>query len=160
MIRVLFVCLGNICRSPMAEAIFVHMVQRAGLENEIECDSAGTGDWQIGKPAHPGTMEVLREANIPYSGCARQIAPDDLQNFDYVITMDNENLANVRAMISVENAMHAQIAPLLEYSQLALAGGIAEVPDPYIVGGFDVTFRLIESGCQGLLEEIRRVHSL
>jgi protein-tyrosine phosphatase len=142
----------------MAEAIFADLVQRAGLENEIECDSAGTGDWHIGKPAHHGTMKVLREAGIEYSGCGRQIVPEDLQTFDYVITMDNENLANVRAMIEPDNPPRAQIVPLLEYSQLARAEGISEVPDPYFVGGFDVTFRLVESGCKGLLEEIRRAH--
>lgn len=160
MIRVLFVCLGNICRSPMAEAIFAHLVAGADLENEIECDSAGTGEWHVGAPAHQGTRRVLREAGIHYSGRGRQITPDDLLNFDYVITMDNENLANVRAMISPDNPPRAHIAPLLEYSQPARANRIQEVPDPYIIGGFDISFRLIESGCIGLLEDIRRAHSL
>lgn len=158
MIRVLFVCLGNICRSPMAEAVFAHLVERAGLVNEIECDSAGTGNWHIDAPAHHGTLKILREAGIDYSGRGRQFVPDDLQSFDYIITMDNENLADVRAMTESENPSRAHIAPLLEYSQLARANGIIEVPDPYFVGGFDITFRLVESGCKGLLEEIRRAH--
>lgn len=158
MIRVLFVCLGNICRSPMAEAIFADMVQRTGLENEIECDSAGTGDWQVGNPAHEGTMKTLRKAGISYEGCARQIMPGDLDAFDFIITMDNENLANVRSMISQEKPPRAHIAPILEYSHPARVSGITEVPDPYLVGGFDMTFRLVESGCKGLLEEIQRAH--
>ena len=144
----------------MAEAIFAHLVRRAGLENQIECDSAGTGDWQIGKPAHEGTMKILREVGIDYEGCARQITPADLDHFDYVITMDNENLANVRAIMKSENPPRAHVAPLLEYSQPAKSNGIVEVPDPYLVGGFDITFRLVESGCKGLLDEIRREHSL
>jgi protein-tyrosine phosphatase len=160
MIRVLFVCLGNICRSPMAEAIFAHLVEKAGLQNEIECDSAGTGGWHIGAPAHHGTMQVLREAGIEYSGRGRQITPDDLQNFDYIIAMDNENLAGVRAMINPKYPPRAQITLLLEYSRLARDNYISEVPDPYFVGRFDAAFRLIESGCEGLLEEIRRAYSL
>jgi protein-tyrosine phosphatase len=160
MIRVLFVCLGNICRSPMAEAIFAHLVEKAGLQNEIECDSAGTGGWHIGAPAHHGTMQVLRKAGIAYSGRGRQISANDLDVFDYIITMDNENLANVHAMIKPGKMPRAQIMPLLEYSRLARDNHIREVPDPYLVGGFDITFRLIESGCEGLLEEIRRAHSL
>ena len=156
MIRVLFVCLGNICRSPMAEAVFAHLVNEAGLQNEIEVDSAGTGDWHVGAPAHHGTQEVLREAGIEYSGCGRQITREDLQNFDYIITMDNENLANVRALITGSTPPKARIVPLLEYSREAQAQDMAEVPDPYFVGGFDVTYQLVDSGCRGLLETIRR----
>jgi protein-tyrosine phosphatase len=103
-------------------------------------------------------MKILRDAGIEYSGCARQITPSDLQDFDYVITMDSENEANVRAMAEADNPPRARIAPLLEYSRPAQANKIAEVPDPYLVGGFDITFRLVESGCKGLLEEIRRTH--
>ena len=160
MIRVLFVCLGNICRSPMAEAVFLHLVEKAGLQNQIEVDSAGTGDWFIGAPAHEGTRAILRENDIEFMGCGRQIRVSDFDDFDYIITMDNENLANVRALekqahnFKIHNSK-AHIAPLLEYSTPARGNDIIEVPDPYLVGGFDIVYRLVCSGCSGLLEEIR-----
>lgn len=160
MIHVLFVCLGNICRSPMAEAVFLHLVEKVGLQNQIEVDSAGTGDWFVGAPAHKETRAILRENQIEFTGCGRQIAVSDFDNFDYIITMDNENLANVRALEKQSQNAKAHIAPLLEYSAPAKANGIIEVPDPYLVGGFDVVYRLVDSGCRGLLAAIRNEHEL
>ncbi|HEX8550794.1 MAG TPA: low molecular weight protein-tyrosine-phosphatase [Abditibacteriaceae bacterium] len=153
MIRVLFVCLGNICRSPMAEAVFAHLVRDAGLENQIEIDSAGTGNWHIGARAHHGTLDVLQRNNVPYDGRARQIVSRDLDDFDYVITMDDSNLANVRAL--ADNNSH--VAPLLSF---AAESPTREVPDPYFCGGFDGVYDLVRAGCEGLLTHIRREHSL
>src|SRR2546421_4550256 len=85
MIRVLFVCLGNICRSPMAEAVFLQKVRDAGLEEMIEADSAGTGQWHIGEPAHSGTRKMLASKGVPYDGRARLLRADDLNRFDYVL---------------------------------------------------------------------------
>lgn len=139
----------------MAEAVFIHLVRGAGLENAIKVDSAGTGNWHVGQPAHAGTRHVLREQGIEYSGCGRQLTADDLDNFDYIVTMDNQNLCDVRAMQDADGEHRAQIAPLLSYAPQTK---MAEVPDPYISGGFDVVFRLVHAGCSGLLEEIRREH--
>ncbi len=138
----------------MAEAVFIEMVKHAGLQNQISVDSAGTGDWHVGSPAHHGTRHILREHGVEYTGCARQIVPEDLAEFDYVITMDNQNLTNVRAMQEQCSDPIAQIVPLLEFCPAAKASRLTEVPDPYLVGGFDVTYRLVYSGCRGLLEEV------
>lgn len=160
MIRVLFVCLGNICRSPMAEAVFINLVAKAGLQDQIEVDSAGTGDWFIGAPAHEETRAILRENQIEFTGCGRQIALSDFAAFDYIITMDNQNLANVRRLESQAQNAKAHVAPLLEYSPQAKANSIVEVPDPYLVGGFDIVYRLVDSGCKGLLAAIRAEHEI
>src|SRR5690554_5601609 len=97
MIRVLFVCLGNICRSPMAEAVFRHYVEEAGLSHRIEVDSAGTGDWHIGNPPHQGTRNILRKQQISYDGIkARQVNGEDFTSFDYIIAMDEQNLQDLQ----------------------------------------------------------------
>jgi protein-tyrosine phosphatase len=158
MIRVLFVCMGNICRSPMAEAVFQHMVKEAGLDNQIEADSAGTGDWHIDSAAHPGTLQILRENNIAYDGRARCLRAEDLEDFDYIVTMDDENLRGVQRL--QREASTARVAPLLDYGVQAKQSQIREVPDPYFNGGFETVYQLVQDGCAGLLETIRREHNL
>ena len=153
MIRVLFVCLGNICRSPMAEAVFTHLVNEAGLQKQIVADSAGTGDWHIGQPAHVGTLKMLTRNGIDYQGRARLIAPEDLEDFDYIITMDDSNLKNVRRL----GKGRARVAPLMSF---APETGVAEVPDPYYSGGFERVYELVQEGAAGLLQEIRQEHGL
>lgn len=153
MIRVLFVCLGNICRSPMAEAVFRHQVQAAGLAARIEVDSAGTGNWHIDSAPHPGTLGILAAKGIAYEGQGRQIKREDLNIFDYIITMDDENLHNVRRL----GTGRAKVTPLLDYAPQV---GVREVPDPYFDNGFDVVYYLVQAGTEGLLATIRQEHSL
>jgi protein-tyrosine phosphatase len=152
-VRVLFVCLGNICRSPMAEAVFNHLVREAGLAGSIEADSAGTGDWHVGQPAHHGTRSILQQNNISYDGRGRQIARIDLDEFDYIVTMDNENLSDVQRL----GTGRAKIAPLLSYAQNST---VLEVPDPYHSGGFEGVYQMVQAGAAGLLDTIRKEHRL
>jgi len=160
-IKVLFVCLGNICRSPMAEAVFADLVKKAGLCDHFEIDSAGTGNWHIDSSAHPGTLGILEENGISYEGVGRQIENDDLQNFDFIITMDDENLSSVLKMQKTAKKGRAQIVPLLNFApEIVASSGVCQVPDPYFAGGFDVVFYLVSEGCKGLLRHIRNEYAI
>ncbi|MDI3327925.1 MAG: low molecular weight protein-tyrosine-phosphatase [Alicyclobacillaceae bacterium] len=157
MIRVLFVCLGNICRSPMAEAVFRKMVEDEGLSGKISVDSAGLGGWHVGEPPHRGTRRVLEGRGIRYDGItARQIARGDLERFDYIVAMDEDNLAGLRRL-DPQGAHRHKISLLLDY---APESDVREVPDPYFTGRFEEVYRLVEAGCRGLLEHIRHEHRL
>jgi len=153
MVRVLFVCLGNICRSPMAEAVFMHKVREAGLAAEIEADSAGTGDWHIGRPPHPGTQEILEQNSIDYIHQGRQITSADLEIFDYILAMDNTNLRDIQSLGKSE----AVVRRFLEY---APKSRVRDVPDPYLTGGFAGVFKLVNEASNGLLAAIRAKHRL
>ncbi|MCA9996950.1 MAG: low molecular weight phosphotyrosine protein phosphatase, partial [Anaerolineales bacterium] len=107
MITVLFVCLGNICRSPMAEAVFQQLVQAAGLGEQIRVDSAGTGDWHVGEKAHYGTRQVLAKHDIPYNGRARQVTSADMRSANtYVVAMDSRNLADLQRHYGAHSNLH------------------------------------------------------
>jgi len=148
MIRVLFVCLGNICRSPMAEAVFRQLVREEGLEHAIETDSAGTGHWHLGERPHRGTRVVLERRGIPYDGRARLITPRDLEEFDYIIVMDDSNLQDVLAL----GRGRARVARLMDFAPRA---GHSEVPDPYYTGHFEEVYDLVLQGARGLLDHLR-----
>ncbi|HNP73971.1 MAG TPA: low molecular weight protein-tyrosine-phosphatase [Kouleothrix sp.] len=147
-IRVLFVCTGNICRSPMAEAVFCHLVAQAGLSERIEADSAGTGAWHVGEPPHQGTRRVLHERGIEYTHRARQVQPRDFVQFDYLIALDRSHMAELQYLASRAGAT---LALLMDY---APAAGVRDVPDPYYTGGFDEVYELVEQACRGLLGQI------
>jgi len=153
-VRVLFVCLGNICRSPMAEAVFRHKVALAGLSDKIVADGAGTGNWHEGNPPDPRTRAELDKHGVSYDGMvARQIDRADLDTFDYILTMDDENLANVQALGDARRTLR----PLMDY---APETGASFVPDPYYKGGFDVVYDLVNVACNGLLAAIRKERNL
>lgn len=152
-INVTFVCLGNICRSPMAEAVFRHMVHQAGLESQITVSSSGTGSWHVGERAHPGTQRVLRDHDVPYDHTARRLSSTDLSTSNYLIAMDEENLEGIRR----SGETRAEVGLLLSYAPHL---GVQEVPDPYYTNRFEEVFRLVEAGCAGLLAHIRQKEGL
>jgi len=156
MIKVLFVCLGNICRSPMAEAIFRQMIIDKGLQDKISVDSAGTGNWHIGKPPHEGTRGILTKNQISHEGIkARQVTNEDLEKFDYIIAMDVENLGNLRRMAGYQKTGY--IGRLLDFVDDSI---VEDVPDPYYTGNFEEVYGLVTNGCQGLLETIQKEKNL
>jgi protein-tyrosine phosphatase len=155
MVSVLFVCLGNICRSPMAEAVFRHYVSEAGLSEQIRIDSAGTGDWHVGEPPHHGTQNKLREHGISVEGIrARQVSPADFSEFDYVIGMDDKN---IRSLKSLTDADEAKLSRFVDWIP---GTTYTEVPDPWYTGDFDETYRLVKEGCKNLLDHIIQEHGL
>src|SRR5258706_3332454 len=152
-VKVLFVCAGNICRSPMAEAIFTHLVEQAGLADQFSIDSAGTTSYHVGQSAHSGTLKTLTQNGIPYNGRARHLTGDDLEKFDYVIAMDDENLEDIQAL----GVGKAEIYRLLDF---APEQEWRQVPDPYYNNGFELVYQLVTEGARGLLAHIRKEHQL
>ena len=157
-ISVLFVCLGNICRSPTAHAVFESMVASEGLTDRIMVDSAGTGDWHLGHAPDERTAALAAERGYDLSELrARLVDEQDFNQFDYIIAMDNENLSNLRAMCPHD--YDGQLSLLLDYSQQS---DTSEVPDPYYGGanGFALVLDLVEEACSGLLAHIRGSHAV
>ena len=151
-LSVLFVCLGNICRSPSAEGVLRKRAAEAGLGEVLEIDSCGTGHWHIGKQPDARAMEAAGRRGIDLSDLrARQIVAEDLDRFDYVLTMDRSNLADVRDIWRQNGGTEPRL--FLEFGN----AGVAEVPDPYYGGddGFDQVLDLIENASEGLIEAIR-----
>ena len=156
MVKVVFVCLGNICRSPMAEAIFRQLVRDEGLADQIEVDSAGTSDWHIDSIPHEGTRKILNEYQIPVDGMkARQFRSEDLDEFDYIIAMDRSNIENMQAIH--KQGDQDKVILLLD---LIEDTDDKDVPDPFFTGDFDQTYDLVTKGTQALLEKIKREQQL
>ncbi|MFJ8514000.1 low molecular weight protein-tyrosine-phosphatase [Lysinibacillus xylanilyticus] len=152
MIRVLFVCLGNICRSPMAEAVMRDLVEKEHLSHKVEVDSAATSSWHIDEPPHRGTQEKLKEYGISTKGMkGRQLQKADFENFDYIIGMDDSNIRNIRTKLS--NIDSPKIFRFLD-----LTDHRKDVPDPYYTGDFQETYDLALEGCHALLEKIKGQH--
>jgi protein-tyrosine phosphatase len=145
--RILFVCMGNICRSPTAEATMRSLVHSAGLGDRIEVDSAGTGGWHAGEPPDSRAADAAARRGVELTGAARQVRATDFEEFDLLVAMDRDNLEGLLA-----------IAPDAEAAaKVRLLGDDVEVPDPYYGGarGFDNVLDIVESGCRALLGELR-----
>jgi protein-tyrosine phosphatase len=156
MVRILFVCLGNICRSPTAEGVMRRLVREQGLEGEIEIDSAGTGAWHVGNPPDPRSTQAARRRGTVLEGAARQVTDADFEDFDLLLAMDASNLHELRQR-APDEAAAAKVRMLREFDPASAGALDLDVPDPYYGGprGFDDVLDLIEAACAGLLEEIR-----
>ena len=150
--RILFVCLGNICRSPAAEIILRHQAQLAGMADVLEIDSAGTIGIHEGSPPDPRMCSTLKKRGYAITGTSRKIQHNDLRDFDLILTMDESNLTDVRRLDpSAEH--HGKIRSFVEFCR---RHNDPCVPDPYYGGqnGFDHVIDLLEDGCQGIIAEI------
>jgi protein-tyrosine phosphatase len=155
--RLLFVCLGNICRSPAAEGVFLHLLERQGLEDRFLIDSAGTGGWHVGRTADRRMRAAAERRGIHLPSRARQLERGDLIQFDRILTMDDENLRTVqllaRELTGSQAAGLAVIEPITRYCRRFRT---REVPDPYYGGddGFEQVLDLLEDACEGLLASL------
>ncbi|MDX2146705.1 MAG: low molecular weight protein-tyrosine-phosphatase [Planctomycetota bacterium] len=150
---VLFVCLGNICRSPMAKGLFLHLIQQRGVADQFDVDSCGTGHWHAGRPADPRTAQTLRERNVPLEHIARVVAPGtDFQRFHYILAMDRKNLRDLLNLGAdpVRTRLMMSFDPSLDKDS-----HVPDVPDPYSGGydGFTRVHDMLLSACEGLLRD-------
>jgi protein-tyrosine phosphatase len=156
-VRILFVCLGNICRSPTAEGVMRHLVREHGLEDAIAIDSAGTGGWHVGSPPDERATAAAGRRSIVVDGAARRFSPDDFDEFDLIVAMDADNARDLLALAPSEEAA-AKVRLLREFDPASDGGGDLDVPDPYYGGpdGFDEVLDMVDAATRGLLEHVRR----
>ena len=157
-ISVLFVCLGNICRSPAAEALFVKKIQERRIEDRFLVDSAGTGSWHVGKKADSRMRLAAKERKIDITSKARQINKDDFKKFNYILTMDDSNYKNVLILKKGEiNSDFCKVRKIQEFANSFLE---KEVPDPYFGGdeGFDYVLDILTDSTSGFLDHIFKNH--
>jgi len=147
-IRICFVCLGNICRSPTAEAVFLDLVARDGLEDRFVVDSAGTSAHHVGERAHRDTRAAGRERGLEVTSISRQFVKSDFDRFDYVIAMDRDNRANLERLDPGR-----EVHLFRDFDPESPKG--AEVPDPYYSGGFTHVLDVCEAAARGLLDTLK-----
>lgn len=159
MVRVCFVCLGNICRSPTAEGVFRKMVTEAGLASAIAIDSAGTGDWHVGEPPDARATEAAQSRGVVLEGRAQHFTASHFARYDLVVAMDRDNRKNLERIARTE-ADRAKIRLLREFEEPA--SRVLDVPDPYYGGmdGFAQVFEICERACAGLLDHVRASYPL
>ncbi len=146
---VLFVCLGNICRSPLAHGIFEHMLEEKGIRDNFIVDSCGTGNWHSGNQPHEGSIAVAKKNGISITEQAsRQINLDDFDDFDWIIAMDTSNLRDIKSMAGDTKA---KIHLLREFDPFDTG---MDVPDPFYTGGFEGVYEIIERSCDVFLEKV------
>ena len=155
MIRLLFVCMGNICRSPTAEGVMRGLLSEEGLEDVVEVDSAGTGDWHVGDPPDRRATAAARARGIVLDGAARQVARRDFADFDLILAADRRNLRDLHAI--APRAAREKLHLLREFDPASAGAPDLDVPDPYYGGddGFMRVLDLVEAACRGLLAELR-----
>jgi protein-tyrosine phosphatase len=153
--RLLFVCLGNICRSPTAEAVMARLVDDAGRAGEVELDSAGTGAWHVGSPPDERATAAASARGIAMRGVARQVRAEDFERFDLLLAMDAENHRDLR-LLAPDAEGAAKVRMLREFDPASTDAVSLDVPDPYYGGedGFDHVLDLVEAACAGLLDEL------
>ncbi len=155
-VRVLFVCLGNICRSPTAEGVMRSLIEAEGMDGDVELDSAGTGAWHVGSAPDPRAREAASAQGVTLAGQARKVEPGDFERFDLIVAMDGSNLRDLRA-IAPSPEGSGKVRLLREFDPASAGGRDLDVPDPYYGGedGFGTVFEMVRAACQGLLDQIR-----
>jgi len=158
-IRVCFVCLGNICRSPTAEGVFLHLLDSEQLEDRVVADSAGTAGYHVGERPDPRTLETARGRGFSLPGVARQFQASDFGRFDYILAMDRSNLKVLQRM-AWSDEDRAKLRLFRDFDSASKPG--SEVPDPYYGGedGFENVFDICTAAARGLLAHLRERHDL
>lgn len=153
--KILFVCLGNICRSPSAEGVMIHIVNEAGLQEIIKVDSAGTSNFHVGEEADPRSRHHAQKRGVNLTSISRQFNPKkDFKEFDYILAMDEKNLIDLKKLDA--NDKYSQKVHLI--TNFCQNGKYNEVPDPYYTGerGFELVLDILEDACNGLLEKLKK----
>ena len=152
MVKVLFVCLGNICRSPSAEGVMYHLLRKEGLDKQVCCDSAGTSEFHVGQQADERMRDHAERRGFKLLSLSRQVEQDDFEEYDYILAMDESNYIDLNNLCK-NSAYKSKISQFIELTNFKVPG----VPDPYYDGddGFEVVLDIIEEGCQNLLDKIK-----
>ncbi len=159
MVNVLFVCLGNICRSPLAEGIFQTLLEQKNLSDKIFCDSAGTSGWHIGEPPDRRSEAIANKHGITLNHSGRQLEPDDFKNFDYIIAMDKSNLQDIQKAAGFDEMDEGRIFLMRQFDDIDRN---KDVPDPYFGGpeGFENVYQMLDRSCKKFLNYLQGEHDL